>query len=277
MDHPLVFLDTETAAPPGSGCGAPHLVELGAVRVRGGESTDSFQSLVRPAVPIAPEASAVHGLAEADVADAPEAAEVLARFRDWVGADWLVGHDAPRDQHVLAFEYARHGLEAPPGPLLCTLRWSRRHLPEAPDHRLATLVEHLGIEGALEHRALPDAVHCWQIFEACVRRLGGWESLGEAELLRHASLPGTLLSAAPRLPRRHQAHVHRLEAARREHAAVEILYGDPRDASVSRLPVLPRLVYQWKDKAYLEGECRRSGLLKTYRLDRVRRVEAARD
>ena len=43
----------------------------------------------------------------------------------------------------------------------------------------------------------------------------------------------------------------------------------------ARLAVLPRLLYQAWDKGYLEAECLHSGLLKTYRLDRVQRVEAA--
>lgn len=274
MDRPILFVDTECATRPSLGFVAPHLVELAAVRVVGGEAVESFHSLVRPEVPIEPEASAVHGLSAADVAGAPEPREVLAAFADFAGDDWIAAHDAPRDQHVLAFEHARHGVEAPPGALLCTLRWARRHVPEAPDHTLGTLVAHLCIEGPSEHRALPDAVHAWQVFEACAARLGGWSRLGEAELLQHAAVPGTLRSAAPRPPRRHPAHARRLEAARRAGEVVTILYGEPGELPPARLQVLPRMVYQWKDKAYLEGECQRSGLLHTYRLDRVQRVEA---
>ena len=54
---------------------------------------------------------------------------------------------------------------------------------------------------------------------------------------------------------------------------VDLVYGGEGETP-SPLPVRPRLTYQWKEKAYLEGECLRSGLLKTYRLDRVHRVRA---
>jgi hypothetical protein len=41
------------------------------------------------------------------------------------------------------------------------------------------------------------------------------------------------------------------------------------------LPVTPRLLFEQGERAYLEAECARSGLIKTYRLDRVQRVQAS--
>ena len=38
------------------------------------------------------------------------------------------------------------------------------------------------------------------------------------------------------------------------------------------LAVEPRLLYQNDGKGYLEAECVRSGLLKTYRLDRIHKI-----
>ena len=67
MDQPLVILDTETATLRG----APHLLELGAVRVERGEIQERFEALVRPEVPIDPEASDFHGIGPEHVADAP--------------------------------------------------------------------------------------------------------------------------------------------------------------------------------------------------------------
>ena len=46
------------------------------------------------------------------------------------------------------------------------------------------------------------------------------------------------------------------------------------DDAPSRLSVAPRLCYELSDRGYLEGECLKSGMLKTYRLDRFRRIEA---
>ena len=60
MDRPLVVLDTENA----TARGAPHLLEVGAVRVVDGEVQDSFESLVCPPVEIDPETAAFHGITD---------------------------------------------------------------------------------------------------------------------------------------------------------------------------------------------------------------------
>ena len=49
-------------------------------------------------------------------------------------------------------------------------------------------------------------------------------------------------------------------------------YGDS-DEIPARLAVYPKLLYQAGERGYLEAECEASGLLKTYRLDRIQRVE----
>ncbi|MCZ6597538.1 MAG: 3'-5' exonuclease [Planctomycetota bacterium] len=268
MDRPLVVIDTEGAVHRG----APHLVEIGAVRVHAGEALDHFESLVRPQVPIAPEATAEHGISDEDVRDAPEASEALARFAVWVGDDWMVAHNARFDAHAIGFECARHDVEPPRGPMLDSLALARRCLTEAPDHKLATLIEHLGIEVETRHRALPDAVACWQVLEACIERMGGWESIGEADLLKSCGIPAGIEPPPP--PKGSRARVRALETARRDGAQVILTYGEPGEAP-ARLPVRPRLLYRAGDKSYLEAECVLSDILKTYRIDRVQRVEQA--
>ena len=113
MARPIVVLDTETTA----SRGAPHLLELAALRVVGGEVVDQFESLVRPEVPIEAESGALHGITDADVAGAPVAPEVLAAFLAWLGDDWMAAHDAPKDARVLGFELARARLGSPHGAL----------------------------------------------------------------------------------------------------------------------------------------------------------------
>src|SRR6185295_7974553 len=103
MDRPLVFLDTETATLRG----APHLLEIGAVRVVEGEVVDRFDSLVRPQVPIEEGASVIHGIVDEDVRDAADAREVLERFGAWVGADPMAAHNARFDAGVIGFECIR--------------------------------------------------------------------------------------------------------------------------------------------------------------------------
>jgi superfamily I DNA/RNA helicase len=72
------------------------IVELAAVRVRGGEPVDQFQALVRGARPISPRATAVHGYTDRDVADAPALADVWPEFVAFAGRDVLVAHNGQR-------------------------------------------------------------------------------------------------------------------------------------------------------------------------------------
>ena len=287
LERPIVVLDTETA----TRLHPPHLLEIGAVRVVDGEIVEHFESLVRPQVPIERETSEVHGILDEHVRDAPDAREVLERFARFVGSDWMAAHDARSDAAVIGFECARYGLAAPPGPILDTLALARRLVGEASDHKLATLCQHLDIEVDVRHRALADAVSCWKVLEACLERLDervparatvddgpdGPPSIaplsarptgGLSSVVAECGRLRTVAAAAPRAPKL-PARLRGLEEALRAGRKVTIAYGE---GAPSRLAVLPRLVFEHGGKGYLEAECQRSGLLKTYRLDRVHKL-----
>lgn len=287
LDRSFVFIDTETATLHG----APHLLELAAVRVEDGEIVDTFDMLVRPQVPIEPGATAIHGIGDEDVRNAPATTEVLERFTQWLGDDWLVAHNARFDAGVLAFEYTRNRLPMPGGMWLDTVKLARRLIVEAPDCKLHTLCQILDIEVDVFHRALPDAVSCWRVFEACIDRLrearavqsqSSEESATDSSspaLVSKASLLSELLqvcggtltiaSIAPCVPRL-APRLRSLERACKTGGRVTLVYGATNETS--HLPVSPRLLFERERKGYLEAECMRSGLLKTYRLDRVQRV-----
>ena len=53
MNRPIVAFDTETATLRG----APHLLEIGAVRIVDGDIVEHFEALVRPEVPVEAAAS----------------------------------------------------------------------------------------------------------------------------------------------------------------------------------------------------------------------------
>jgi DNA polymerase III epsilon subunit family exonuclease len=264
----LVFMDTETATLRG----APFLLELGAVRVVDGDALETFQELVLPPVPIDPDATLVHGIDEAQVRQADFAPAVIERFREFVGDDWMVAHNAPFDARVLGFEYARGCLAPPPGPFLDTLPLARRHLPEAPDHKLRTLCQYLEFESGRHHRALDDAVWCWRVFQACAEDAEDHdEAWTQTKLL--GRVPITVTGHMPRPPRL-SARLRGIERAVAENEEVNLHYTSANGAG-STLPVLPRFLFERKQKGYLEAECLRSGLLKTYLLERIKKVSPA--
>lgn len=281
MDSPLVILDTETATLRG----APHLVEIGAVRVIDGEIVDHFESLVRSQVPIERDATAIHGITNDEVRDAPATHEVLERFTAWAGDELFAAHNARFDAGVLGFEYTRHGRAMPTGAFVDSLKLARRFIDEVPDHKLGTLCQCLDIEVDVHHRALADAVSCWKVLEECIERIGetaaseagARSERGElartlpsaVELLSLCGSRLTISSAAPRAPRL-APRLRALEDACRNNERVTLLYGEARGPST--ITVAPRLFFKGREHGYMEAECARSGLLKTYRLDRVQRV-----
>ena len=269
MEAAIVCLDCETATLRG----APHLLELGAVRVVDGEVEDTFNTYVRPEVEIDPGATAIHGISDKDVFDAPTADIALAEFTTWLGDDWMAAHNSAFDARVLGFEFRRAHLEPPDAPVLDTLRLSRRFLPDAPNHKLDTLCAYLDLDDGDRHRALPDAVWCYQVLEACMDEMP--EPVTLEALLAICGRPVTIADAGPSGPGQMKQRWRPLEAACEGRGAAEVLltYGGEGEAPVD-LPVAPRLMYSAHKKGYLEAECLTSGVLKTYRMDRIHKVRA---
>lgn len=132
-------------------------IEVGAVRIEQGMIVDRFQALMNPGFTISWFIESLTGISNELVAAAPECEAVMHRFADWIGDVPLVAHNANFDRKFLDAELARIGRERT-NPMACTVLASRRLFPEAPDHRLSTLVSYLNIAtSGTFHRALADA------------------------------------------------------------------------------------------------------------------------
>jgi DNA polymerase-3 subunit epsilon len=88
---------------------------------------------------------------------APAASEVMRKASNFVGDAPMVAHNASFDRKFWMGELSRLGLPARQ-PFACTMLLSRRLYPQAPNHKLGTLVDYhrLPRTGAA-HRALADA------------------------------------------------------------------------------------------------------------------------
>lgn len=154
MDHQIVVLDFETSGmSPDRGDRA---IEIGAVLLRGGDIVERFQSLMNPGRRINPFIESYTGITNAMLAAAPAPAEVMARFADFIGDLPLVAHNASFDRRFLDAELGRIG-RCRRQDFGCSLLMARRLYPEAPNHRLETLVRFKGLPVGRFHRALGDA------------------------------------------------------------------------------------------------------------------------
>lgn len=109
LERPLAFFDLETT---GVRIGRDRIVQIGIVRLLPDGSRESYQSLVRPGIPIPAEATAVHGITDADVADAPPLEDLVATILEQLAGCDLAGFNLLRfDVPFLAEELHRVGAE----------------------------------------------------------------------------------------------------------------------------------------------------------------------
>ncbi len=146
----LVVVDVETT---GTDPKLADLVEIAAVKVKGGAVTDRWSTLVNPGRPIV--GHQMHGITDADVAKAPTPAKAVAQALDFIGDALVVGHNVGFD---LAFlEEALPVARFEPGRYLDTLTIAREGYPDVGQYKLETLSAFFGVDLSQNHRALPDA------------------------------------------------------------------------------------------------------------------------
>lgn len=131
--------------------------EIAVAVVQGGAIVDRYQHLMNPGRRIPREVQQLTGITDAMVADAPPVAQVMREAARFIGGLPVVAHNASFDRKFWEAELLALGLD--PGPAFaCTLLLARRVYPQAPNHRLGTLVDLLGLPRCGKaHRAMVDA------------------------------------------------------------------------------------------------------------------------
>lgn len=158
----MVVLDFETSGmSPERGDRA---IEIGAVRLVDDRIVERFQSLMNPGRRINSFIEHLTGISNAMLQQAPPAAEVMAGFARFIDGSSLVAHNAAFDRRFLDAELALIG-QRRQQEMACSLLAARRLYPDAPNHRLQTLVHYHGLPTTgTYHRALADAemtAHLW--------------------------------------------------------------------------------------------------------------------
>ncbi|MCL2562035.1 MAG: 3'-5' exonuclease [Rikenellaceae bacterium] len=109
LKKPIVFLDLETT---GVDPAKDRIVEISLVKLHPGGEREVKTRRINPGVPIPPQATAIHGISDADVSDQPtfpQIAKSLAAFIE--GAD-LAGYNSNKfDIPLLAEEFLRAGVD----------------------------------------------------------------------------------------------------------------------------------------------------------------------
>ena len=174
----FVVLDLETTG------GAAHLgaaiTEIGAVKIRGGLTIGEFKSFVDPQHPVPTYITALTGITDEMVFQAPTISEIFPSLLEFLGSPdstVLVAQNAPFDLSFLTHSARVHGHSWPKYPVLDTATLARKILTreEVPNCKLATLAEFFGTSTTPNHSALDDARATVDVFHGLLERLGTYD------------------------------------------------------------------------------------------------------
>ena len=196
----VVDLDTSGSAPHlGAG-----ITEIGAIRIKGGEVLDTFSTLVNPGHEIPPYITALTGIDDETVRDAPPISEVISDLIDFVGGDEtvFVAQNAPFD---LAFVKAAAKSASqiwPKQRIVDTAILARKVLDrdEAPNCKLGTLAQIFKAEIQPTHRALDDVKATIAVLHGLFERLAGLEIFTIEEVIAFSPKERFAAKARPTSP-----------------------------------------------------------------------------
>lgn len=185
--HGFAVVDVQTT---GLSARWHRIIEIAVIRTDPyGRVLDEWSTLLNPAGSVG--ATGVHGLAAADVYDAPSFGDVAGELTARLAGRALVAHNAPFALAFLGTEYARTGHPWPAGPVLCTLEASRTYLPELARRRLTDCCAALRVPFDTGRTALVDARMTAALLAAYLD-----PAVGVAPTAEHLALPAVAAAAA---------------------------------------------------------------------------------
>jgi DNA polymerase-3 subunit epsilon len=162
--------------------GGDRVTEVAVVHLDGPQARVAFESLVHPGVPISPRITALTGIGDDLVRDAPRFEEVTDQVVAALSGRVFVAHNVRFDWSFVRAEIERAGGVAPRLPLLCTVRLARALVPELERRDLDSVRFFFGIETDRRHRAAGDALVTAAVLRRLLRRaedrgIGTWPAL----------------------------------------------------------------------------------------------------
>jgi DNA polymerase-3 subunit epsilon len=153
-DATFVVVDVETT---GLSPTADRITEIAMMKVKNGVLIDEFSTLINPLMTIPAEITALTGIDNIMVHDAPPAREVVPYIAEFLSDAIFVAHNAPFDWGFVSETTMRERGIGLDNLQLCTVRLSKKILPHLPSKSLGPVTQALGITIPERHRASGDA------------------------------------------------------------------------------------------------------------------------
>ncbi len=166
IDDPCVVFDIETT---GFSQNKDRIIEIGAVKVVGGEIVDKYSTFVNPEIPIPYEIEQLTSINDDMVLGAPKIEEVLPIFLKFCEGCSLVAHNASFDVGFINKNAERMGIETN-FTVVDTVGLSRILLPDLSRYKLNIVAKALNVSLENHHRAVDDAGATAEIYcKLCVK------------------------------------------------------------------------------------------------------------
>ena len=143
------------------------IIEIGAVKVRGGEIAETYQQLIDPKQQLEERVEMLTGISSKELEGQPTIQEVIPVLKEFLEEDVLLGHRVLFDYSFLKrafinekFSFERKGID--------TLKLARQFIADCESKKLESLCIHYGIRHQA-HRALGDALATVELYQRLVR------------------------------------------------------------------------------------------------------------
>lgn len=177
----LVAFDLETT---GLNPAKADIIEVAGVQFTlPGDKVETFQELANPGYALSEEITGITGITSEMVAGERIPIEVVAAFMAWADNDAVfLAHNASFDARFVEACYRKNRIPLPECKVVDTLPWARASFPKLINHKLGTLLRHIGAPHDGLHRGLADSFGV----VALTRRLTEGSKDPEKELLKRA-------------------------------------------------------------------------------------------
>ena len=158
-----VVLDLETT---GLDPRNDEIIEFAALRIRGSEIVNKYQTFIKPINEIPDFITDLTGITNEMVADAPSIREAIPGILSFIGDDIVMAHNANFDINFLYDATEECSESHFSNSFIDTLRIARKLLPDQRHHRLCDILAPLSVTASDEHRALADCITLFDCYNS---------------------------------------------------------------------------------------------------------------
>jgi DNA polymerase III epsilon subunit family exonuclease len=167
FDFETTGLDTKTA----------RIIEIGAIKYKGGKELERFSTIVNPGQKLPPETFGITGINDDMLIDAPKIQDVFHNFHEFMRGCVGVAHNAEFDCSVMTHESARLGISCN-YHVICSLKMARA-LVQSERKNLDALAQHYNLTFESRHRSIGDILVTAEVLWNMLREHPELKTLGD--------------------------------------------------------------------------------------------------